>query len=242
MMTYPSPPSEFFHFFGGRRPSWTWTWTGKSVGCAAVKQIPDHEALGLLEIDGLPRAVRAQDAALKRAPVQILACAPVSPGKAVLIMAGDVASVVESMAEAEAVVGHRCVDRLFLPGIHPAVIAAVHGGRRVRGVEALAVVELSGIAATVEAADAAVKTAGVALGRLHLATGFGGRGFFTLWGAQHEVEAGLEAALERVGERALDHALIPAPHDELDEAVFVRPWGLDPADSGPTLSVKSTRE
>lgn len=207
-----------------------------------MTQIPDHEALGLLEIDGLARAVRAQDAALKRAPVQILACAPVSPGKAVLIMAGDVASVVESMAEAERVAGNRCVDRLFLPGVHPAVVAAIHGGRRARGAEALAVLELAGIAATVEAADAAVKAAGVTLGRLHLATGFGGKGFFTLWGAQHEVEAGLEAALERGGDRALDHELIPAPHDELDEAAFVRPWGLDPADPGPTLSGERSGE
>jgi microcompartment protein CcmL/EutN len=198
--------------------------------------IPDYEALGLLEIDGLPRAIRAQDGALKRAPVQVLACAPVSPGKAVLILAGDVASVVESMDAAEEVVGNRRLDRLFLPGVHPAVINAILGGRRARGAEALAVIELASISATVEAADAAVKAAGVSLGRLHLATGFGGRGYFTLWGAQHEVEAGLEAALERSGERALDHELIPAPHDELEQAAFVRPWGLDPADPGPTLS------
>src|SRR4051812_14408223 len=55
------------------------------------------EALGLLEIDGVPRALRSQDAALKRAPITVLACAPVSPSKVVLIFAGDVASVEESL-------------------------------------------------------------------------------------------------------------------------------------------------
>ena len=71
------------------------------------------------------------------------------------------------------------------------------------------------------------------LGRLHLATGFGGKGFFTLWGELAEVEAGVEAVLAKAGERLLDHELIPAPHDELDDAAFVRMWPLDPADLAP---------
>jgi microcompartment protein CcmL/EutN len=188
------------------------------------------EALALLEIDGLPRAIRAQDAALKRAPVQILACAAVSPGKAVLVFAGDVASVEEALREAEGIIGSRLQDRLFLPGVDPEVVAAMRGTRRQRRAEALGVVELSTLASTIAAADAAVKAARVTLGRLHLATGFGGKGFFTLWGAQDEVEAGVAAALAAAGEKAIDHEVIPAPHDELDEAAFQRPWPLDPAD------------
>lgn len=191
----------------------------------------DIEALGLLEIEGMARAIRAQDAALKRAPVVVLACAPVSPGKAVLLFGGDVASVAESLADAEAVAGSRCIDRLFLPGVHPSVVSAVQGKRSARASETLAVLELNSLAATVLAADSAVKAADVALGRLHLATGFGGRGFFTLWGAQSHVEAAVAAALAAAGERALDHEIIPAPHDEIDQAAFVRPWPLDPANS-----------
>lgn len=188
------------------------------------------EALALLEIDGLPRAIRAQDAALKRAPVQILACAAVSPGKAVLIFSGDVASVEEALAEAARLAGSRLQDRLFLPGVHPDVVAALRGARRPRRAEALGIVELATLAATLAAADASAKAARVTLGRLHLATGYGGKGFFTLWGAQDEVEAGVAAALAVAGDRAVDHEVIPAPHDELDEAAFHRPWPLDPAD------------
>ncbi len=190
------------------------------------------EALGLLEIDGLPRAIRAQDAALKRAPVTIIACTPVSPGKAILIITGDVASVEESMAEAEALIGSRRIDRLFLPGIHPRVVEALRGRRSQRSVEALAIVELSTVAAAIESADAALKAADVDLGRLHLATGFGGKGFFTLWGDQADVEAALSAAAEIGGERVIDQELIAAPHDELEAAAFLRPWNLDPADDG----------
>ncbi len=189
----------------------------------------DIEAIGLLEIEGMARAIRAQDAALKRAPVVVLACAPVSPGKVVLLLGGDVASVVESLADAEAVTGARRVDRLFLPGVHPSVVSAVRGGRNARTTECLAVLELSSVAATVLAADTAVKAAEVILGRLHLATGFGGRGFFTLWGGQSQVEAAVEAAVVVAAERVLDHEIIPAPHDEIDQAAFTRPWPLDPA-------------
>jgi microcompartment protein CcmL/EutN len=195
-----------------------------------VSQVNDYsEALALLEIDGMPRAIRAQDAALKRAPVIVLTCAPVSPGKAVVVLAGEVAAVEESLAEARAVVGSRLVDLVFLPGVHPGVIASLRGVRHERTREALAVLELSTLAATVLSADAALKTAQVTLGRMHLASGFGGKGFFTLWGEQAEVEAGVAAALDVAGERVLDHEVIFAPHDELDEAAFLRAWPLDPA-------------
>ncbi|OGQ80377.1 MAG: hypothetical protein A2289_17520 [Deltaproteobacteria bacterium RIFOXYA12_FULL_58_15] len=191
----------------------------------------EPEALALVEIDGLARAVRAQDAALKKAPIEILASAPMSPGKAALIFVGDVASVEESLAEVVSIVGSRLIDQMFLPGIHPKVVRALRGEKQQRNNEALAVVELNTMAAAIVSADMAVKTADVAVGRMHLATGFGGKGFFTLWGEQSEVEAAVEAALKIAGERVCDHEIIPAPHDELEDAVFVRPWPIDPADA-----------
>ena len=71
--------------------------------------------------------------------------------------------------------------------------------------------------------------ANVTLGRLHLATGFGGKGYFTLVGEQSEIEAAVQAALALGGERVCDHEIIAAPHDELEQAAFRRPWTLDPA-------------
>ncbi len=197
------------------------------------------EALALLEIEGLPRAIRAQDAALKKAPMRVLACTPVSPGKAILLLGGDVASVEEALKDAEEIVGARRLDRLFLPGVHPDVVRAITGGRAETRRDALAILELTTVAAAIVAADAAVKSAHVTIGRLHLATGFGGRGFFTLLGEQGDVEAAVAAAGAVVGDKLCDHEIIPAPHDELYDAAFVRTWPLDPAD-GP-VSGTSTR-
>ncbi len=188
-----------------------------------------HEALALVEIDGLPRCLAAQDAALKRAPVTVLCSAPLSPGKAVLIFAGGVAAVEESLAAALAVVGERLVDQLFLPGVDPEVLAAVRRPPEPALPVCLAILELTSLAATLRAADAAVKTAAVRIGRLHLGSGFGGKGYFTLLGPQAEVEAAVLAAAELAGEKLTDHEIIPAPHEELAAGAFVRPWPLDPA-------------
>lgn len=188
------------------------------------------EAIGLLEIDGLPRALRAQDAALKRAPVTILACAPVSPNKVVLLLAGDVASVEESLKAAEDGLGSRRIDRLFLPGVHPAVLAAVRGDRLVPNDDPLGIFELATVSATICAADTAVKATHVRIERMHLASGFGGRGYFCLRGEQADVEEASALIASSMGERLLDAEVIAAPHGELQQGAFTRPWNLDPAD------------
>lgn len=188
------------------------------------------EALGLLEIDGVPRAIRCQDEALKQAPVQVVAFAPVSPGKVIFIFAGDVASVEESLAVADRVAGSRRLDHLFLPGIHPEVVEALFGQREeTKPHTSLGLLEFKTVASAIQAADCAVKTAAIRLGRLHLATGFGGKGYFTLWGEQSDVEAAVDAAQTSAAEKALDSEVIAAPHHEMNPNEFIRPWGLDPA-------------
>lgn len=194
-------------------------------------ETPAIEALGLLEIDGVPRAIRSQDEALKRAPVDVVAFAPVSPGKVIFILSGDVASVEESLEAADQVAGSRRIDHLFLPGVDPQVVTALLGERQdVDPTGALGTLEFSTVAAGILAADCAVKACEVHLGRLHLASGFGGKAYFTLWGSQSDVEAAVEAAVDLVGEKAIDFDVIPAPSPDLDPNRFVRPWALDPAE------------
>ncbi len=194
-----------------------------------MKKFGDIEALAFFEIDGMPRTIRAHDAALKRAPVRVYACAPISPGKALLLFGGDIASVEESADQVREIAASRLIDELLLPGIHPAVVTALTGERKKRSNEALAIVEVKTLATTLLAADAAVKVADVSIGRLHLGSGFDGKGYFTLWGHLYDVEAALESVITIGGERILDAEIIPAPHDELEDSLFIRPWPLDPA-------------
>ena len=187
-----------------------------------------EEALALLEIANLPRAIVAHDGALKRAPVEFLVSAPITPGKVLLAFVGEVAAVQESLQVALDLAGSARIDKLFLPGIHPEALAALRGHRESESEEPLAILEFSTAAKTLLAVDAALKTSQVQVGVMHLCSGFGGRGFFTLHGSLENLEAAAEAA-EQVTQDALStRELIAAPHVELMAALFQRPWALDP--------------
>lgn len=183
-------------------------------------------SLALLEIDGIARGYLAADALVKRAPVQLFAGEPVSPGKFLLFFGGGVAEVHEALLAGKAIAGDRLLDELYLPQAHEELWRGLaqdgwlRGGPppppREQAGSALAIVEAIGAAATLLAADAACKAAFVALGALHLARGIGGKGYFTLSGEQHDLEAALEAAARAVTAGALvETQLLASPHPEL---------------------------
>lgn len=199
--------------------------TSKVVGADALEDI---EALVLLEIDGMARAIACQDSALKKAEIRVLACAPVSPGKALLIFGGDVAASEEAMQSALELCGSRLMDHMMLPGIHPQVVWALSGNRLRQPKRSLAILEFGHIGVLLRAADSAVKCAPVSIGHLHPASGYGGKGFFTLYGELYDLEAACEEAIACGPEMLTDHELIAAPHGELDQTLLHRPWPVDP--------------
>jgi microcompartment protein CcmL/EutN len=174
------------------------------------------EALALIELASIARGHVVADAMLKRAPIALLRAEFVSPGKFLVLVAGDVASADESFRLGVEVAGDRLVDRLFLPQAHPSLWPMLSHEARRPAVESLGLIETATVAATLLAADAAAKAAAVELFELQLARGIGGKAFFTVTGLLAEVEAALDAA---VG--VLDAALvvatevIAAPHAEL---------------------------
>jgi microcompartment protein CcmL/EutN len=155
---------------------------------------------------------------VKRAPVALLDCRPVSPGKLLVLVAGGVAEVDEAFRRGVEVAGDRLVDQLFLAQAHPQVEPAVRGQApgAAAGVDSLAVVETASVAATILAADAAAKAAAVRIVEMQLARGIGGKAFFTLSGPLAEIEAAVEAATDAVArDRVVGTEIIPAPHADL---------------------------
>ncbi len=179
-------------------------------------------ALALLELESLARGIVVADAVVKRAAVKLSIAEAVSPGKYLLVFTGPVAEVEESFGAAVEVGGSTILDRLLLPHIAEAVIDALQGRFAASGDAAVGIVETHTVAATLLAADTALKQATVTLTSLHLARGIGGKGWFTLSGAQHDVEAALEAVTRLVAPTLLVATeLIQRPHAELKSSAVL---------------------
>lgn len=175
-------------------------------------------AIGLLELDSIAVGIAVGDAMVKRAPVAILRAGSVQPGKYLVLVGGEVADVEEALDAGRAAGGGSIVGTLFLPNVHPAVAEAIAGRRRTGVGEALGIIETPTVAAIIDAADAGLKGARVALLELRLADGLGGKGYALFDGPVAEVEAAVELGTARiVGTGPSTQRVVAQLHAEMRE-------------------------
>lgn len=188
-----------------------------------MKTPPSHlgTALAILELESISRGIRVADAVVKKAAIQWVKAEAVSPGKYLLIFSGDIAEVEASFAEGVELSGSVLLDKLFLPHAAPGLLDCLLGHISKEWNESLGIVETHSAASAVLAADSALKATDVQLKEMHLATGIGGKGYFTLSGALHQVEAALECAAAALPASLLVATeLIQNPHPELRGVVL----------------------
>jgi len=161
-----------------------------------------REAIGLIETVSIAIGISVTDEMAKTADVEVLESTAICPGKYMVLIAGDVSSVV--------------------PHVHPQIFPAILGATEVENLRALGVVETFTVASSILAADAAAKAAGVTLLEIRLAKGLGGKGFFTMTGEVFEVEAAMDAALEvaKKGGNLVRSVVIPRPHEKLGGSIL----------------------
>lgn len=177
---------------------------------------PRGPALALLEIDSIARGFVVADALLKRAQVEIVLSEPTTPGKFLLLFTGEVAEVEESLAAGTDVAAASLIDTLYLPYAHEGLLRGLGDVFSPDAGESIGIVETQTAASALQAADVALKRAEVQLTHLHLAREIGGKGWFTLGGDLHMVEAALEAVGGAVDRPLLlATELIRRPHPEL---------------------------
>lgn len=171
----------------------------------------------MVEIDSVPSGMRAADALIKAAPVDVLLSRPVTPSKYLVLFQSEVEAVQVAVRAGVESAGSRAIGSLVLASPHPQLLEGLGGVRDVEATDAVGILETETVAAILLAADAALKDGEVELIELRLAMGLGGRAFFTLTGEVSSVEC----ALERGGEAATrqgalrDTALIPNPDADL---------------------------
>ncbi len=176
-------------------------------------------AIALLEFESIARGIEAGDAMVKRSPLEVIRAGTVHPGKYLVLVGGMTADVEEALEAGREAANGSLVDVVFLPDVHPDVVASVGGVRREDDGEALGVIETRTVAAVIDAADAGLKGAGVTLRELRMADGLGGKGYVLFGGPVAEVEAAVEYGLGRIAasQQAVAHVVIPQLHREMQE-------------------------
>jgi microcompartment protein CcmL/EutN len=182
-------------------------------------------AVCLLEFSSIAKGIEAGDAMIKRAPLQVIRAGTVHPGKYLVLVGGLTADVEEAMQAGREVAGPSLVDVVFLPDVHPDVVASIGGTRREDAGEALGVIETSTAAAAIDAADAGVKGARVTIRDLRLADDLGGKGYVLFGGDVAEVEAAVGYGVARTAAsgQEVTQAVISQLHAEMRENLIADP-------------------
>ncbi len=176
-------------------------------------------ALSLIEFGSIAAGIQAADAMVKRAPIDVIQAGTVQPGKYLVLVGGLTADVEESLAAGREVGGDAILDIVFLPQVHPNVVAALRGGRSPEPTDALGVLETTSVAAAIRAADAGVKGAQVELVEVRLADGLGGKGIVLYSGlvADVEIAVALGVGSLETPDQLLRQVVIPQLHEEMWE-------------------------
>lgn len=173
-------------------------------------------AVAIWEFASIAHGVNAADAIAKGSPINVLYTGTTHPGKYVVLVAGDVASVDVAATIVEGL-DVPVLAHVLLPDVAPTVVDAMVSSDTGAGVEsdAVGIVETDSISSGVDAADAAVKAADVALRSLVMADGLNGKAFFVIDGVVGDVDAAVEAAVERAGSGHIASVVIPQLTDQL---------------------------
>lgn len=161
-------------------------------------------ALGIIDFSSVATGIEAGDAMVKASPVGSLYAGTVHPGRYLILVSGDTASVEIAMDVGRATGGADVLGWVFLPDVHQTVATAIAAGQTAAevGDEALGIIETETVSSVIRAADAGVKAAAVTVSAIEMADGLGGKGYVLFSGPVSEVEAAVEAGADRATEDA----------------------------------------
>ena len=185
--------------------------------------VMDESALALIEFSSIATGMQAGDAMAKKAPIARIVAGTVQPGHYLVLISGAVADVDEALKAGREAGSPHVVDTVFLPQVHPAVVAAIGGGRNLTPGTALGVIETSTVPAAILSADAGVKGAQVTLLEVRLADGLQGKGLTLFTGEVADVEAAIELGTRVIDPRTLtNQVVIPQIHPEMKANITAR--------------------
>jgi microcompartment protein CcmL/EutN len=175
------------------------------------------KAIGMVEMTSVARGFYTADRMTKISEVEIITASSVCPGKYIVIVHGDIASVEDSVKTGEAYAGEFYVDSIVIPHVHDRVFPAIACADMPARIDAVGIVESFSLSAMLLAADAILKSAELEPIELRLGSGLGGKAYFTFTGDVAAVQTGVRAAcsLAEPDGFLVNTEIIPAPSEKI---------------------------
>lgn len=178
------------------------------------------DPLALIELDSIASGYRCIDVMVKKAPIKIIEANLIEPGHFLILFSGALACVEESLDEALVFYPHPR-GKVLIPTVHEQLFSGLQNQinkRTADEYDSLGVVETHTISDALLCCDRSLKEAYVDLVGIRLTGGLGGKGYFVICGAQHDVE---EALLQSNSLASVHRSeLIARPHEEMVEWLF----------------------
>lgn len=158
-------------------------------------------ALGMLLVAEVPAGLRALDAMLKEAPVELIGAGTIQYGFYMIVLAGSVEAVDRSMRRGFDSTAAQTIDSVLLPDAEPRILPAIRDGaiRWPAPGDTLGAVQAGTPPFLLRAVDRALKGTSVELVEMRLGDGLGGRAIASFWGETSDVEAAIGLARGAAG-------------------------------------------
>ena len=180
------------------------------------------KAIGMIEFKTVATGITAADAMVKTSEVELVEAQAVCPGKYIAIVSGDLSALKAAVDAACTQYETQLIDSMVLGNPHESIFPAIYGATHVEDISALGIIETYDVAAIIEAADAAAKTAIVELIELRIAKGMCGKSYMLLTGEVSAVSAAIDRAKTVVGPKGmyLDSSVIAHPDKKIAASIL----------------------
>lgn len=176
-----------------------------------------NKSIGSLEFRSISKGIEISNEIVKKANVEIIYFKTICPGKFLVIVTGDEGAVDTAIDYGEMLASNTLVDYFKVHAVTPAIVEAFKNSYSSKQVEgALGIMETYKVCSGIRALDNALKAGDVALIKLHLAFGIGGKLVFIVTGSLSSVEYALGEGKRILCEKEVANtSIVASPSPEM---------------------------
>jgi len=181
-----------------------------------------EKSIGLIELSSVAAGFQAADTMLKAGNVRLLLSRSICSGKYMVLIGGETAGVSAAVAAGAEAADGCLIDSFVISNVHPDVISALGRTQPAQPDGALGILESFSVATLIQAADAAAKSANVALLDLRLAMALGGKAFCTMTGDVGSVQTAVAAGRKVIADAGVlvNAVVISRPHPDVYKEII----------------------